>query len=120
METETRERRSEPRHKTHLEVDYAADSTFMYAYITDISSTGIFVGTEELQPVGTILQLRFSPGSETAPIEVEGEVMWNTERATEDATPGMGIRFTDMGEKTRLRVLEIVRKIAYLADESDN
>ena len=92
----------------------------MYAYIKDISSTGIFVGTRELQPVGTILQLRFSPPTSNAPpIEVEGEVMWNTENAANNEAPGMGIRFTDMGEKTRQRVLEIVRKIAYLGSDDE-
>lgn len=117
----TPERRSEPRHATDLEVDYAADSTFMYAYIKDISSTGIFVRADDLQPVGTILKLRFSPsadaGATSEPIEVEGEVMWNTNGRRVSSVPGMGIRFTDMGEKTRQRVLELVRSIAYLADD---
>jgi uncharacterized protein (TIGR02266 family) len=120
METKTAERRCEPRHQTNLEVDYAADSTFMYAYIKDISSTGIFVRATEVQPVGTLLQLRFSSPAAAAarePFAVEGEVMWNISGQEANDGAGMGIRFTDMGEKTRQRVLELVRKIAYLDDD---
>jgi len=115
-------RRSEVRHPVHIEVDCSAGGsgdTFLYAYITDISSMGIFIRTDSPQPVGTMLELGFTPPatskSDPPPrrLELTGEVMWNTS-ARPDAVPGMGVRFHHTSPKTRSRLLEIVRAIAYL------
>jgi type IV pilus assembly protein PilZ len=115
-------RRSEPRLPVHLEVDCSSagtGDTFLYAFITDISSMGIFIRTDEPQPVGTMLELGFTPPpdrkSELPPrrLELTGEVMWNT-RGSETGAPGMGVRFHHTSPKTRQRLLEIVRAIAYL------
>ncbi len=120
-------RRSEERHPVHIEVDCsgpgsASGDTFLYAYITDISSMGIFIRTDTPHPVGTMLELGFTPPTsakgEAAPrrLELTGEVMWNTTGQT-NVVPGMGVRFHHTSPKTRSRLLEIVRAIAYL--ESD-
>lgn len=115
-------RRSEPRLPVHLEVDCSSagtGDTFLYAFITDISSMGIFIRTEAPQPVGTMLELGFTPPpdqkSELSPrrLELTGEVMWNT-KAVDNSAPGMGVRFHHTSPKTRQRLLEIVRAIAYL------
>ncbi len=115
------DRRSEDRHPVHIDVDCSgADrETFLYAYITDISSMGIFIRTDSPLPVGTVLELGFTPptttASEPAPkrLELTGEVMWNTTGQVSDA-PGMGIRFQHTSPRTRTRLLELVRAIAYL------
>lgn len=126
-EAEPLNRRSEPRHAVHLEVDCSSSGTgdtFLYAFITDISSMGIFIRTDAPLPVGTMLGLGFSPpasvaGSEPAVepaprrLELTGEVMWNT-HDDESGAPGMGVRFHNISPKTRQRLLEIVRAIAYL------
>ena len=123
-------RRSETRHSVHLEVDCAnsGGETFLYAYITDISSMGIFIRTDTPLPVGTMLELGFTPPSsdgqdEPAPrrLELTGEVMWNTTGKATDAEspPGMGVRFHHTSPKTRQRLLEIVRAIAYLDSQPD-
>lgn len=121
-------RRSETRHPVHLEVDCAnsGGETFLYAYITDISTMGIFIRTDTPLPVGTMLELGFTPpasGEDNEPpprrLELTGEVMWNTSGRPGDATspPGMGVRFHHTSPKTRQRLLEIVRAIAYLDSE---
>ncbi len=123
---DTDNRRSEVRHPVHIEVDCSAGGsgdTFLYAYITDISSMGIFIRTDTPQAVGTMLELGFTPPAtstgEPAPkrLELTGEVMWNTS-AQPDAVPGMGVRFHHTSPKTRSRLLEIVRAIAYLDNNS--
>ena len=122
-DAEPSNRRSEARHPVHLEVDCSSSGTgdtFLYAFITDISSMGIFIRTDAPLPVGTMLELGFSPpanpdGIEPAPrrLELTGEVMWNT-RSDDSGAPGMGVRFHHTSPKTRQRLLEIVRAIAYL------
>lgn len=114
-------RRSEARHAVHLEVDCASGDTFLYAYITDISSMGIFIRTDKPLPVGTSLELGFTPppsGNKGDPppkrLELTGEVVWNTTGQQTPDNPGMGVRFHHTSPKTRSRLLEIVRAIAYL------
>lgn len=112
------ERRAAPRVLVDLEVDYAAEENYLFAYITDISETGIFVRTTSPEQPGTHLNLRFSPDDAAPPIEVEGEVIWvNPYRpgAPDNLHPGMGIRFVGLDEDLRDRLLALVRRFAYLS-----
>jgi uncharacterized protein (TIGR02266 family) len=110
------ERRRSPRVLVDLEVDYASEENYLFAYITDINSTGIFVRTTTPESPGTHLNLRFS--SEQAGIEVEGEVIWvNPYRpgTPDNLHPGMGIRFVSLDTDLRHRLLELIRRFAYLS-----
>ena len=42
-----------------MEVDYRADETFLFAYITDISAMGIFVRNEQSRAEGHAHQSTF-------------------------------------------------------------
>ena len=119
MTDDPKNRRRVTRHPVNLEVDYAADSTFLYAYITDISSMGIFIRTDQPCPQGTELRLRFTPpaqgGAAPEPIEIDGEVKWTTSQHGSTGNPGMGVEFKIKGDKMRSRLMELVRQIAYLS-----
>ena len=119
--TSGRDRRQFERVLVDLEVDYRCEDTFLFAYITDISAMGIFVQTRSPEPAGTKLNMRFMVPGQNRPFELEGEVIWvNPYRPgdRENLNPGMGVRFHHTSPKTRSRLLEIVRAIAYL-DSSD-
>jgi uncharacterized protein (TIGR02266 family) len=107
------DRRRAPRVLVDLEVDYASEDNYLFAYITDISATGIFVRTTTPEPAGTLLNLRFGSG-----IECEGEVIWiNPYRpgAPDNLHPGMGIRFVGIDDELRDQLLELIRRFAYLS-----
>jgi len=113
------DRRRAPRVLLNLEVDYASEDNYLFAYITDISATGIFVRTMSPEGPGTHLNLRFDPAEPdgSGPIECEGEVIWiNPFRpgAPDNLHPGMGIRFVDIDDELRNRLLELIRRFAYL------
>ena len=111
------ERRRAPRMLVDLEVDYASEENYLFAYITDISATGIFIRTTTPEAPGTQLNLRFSSENSGA-IEVEGEVIWvNPYRpgAHDNLHPGMGIRFLGLDNELRDRLLELIRRFAYLS-----
>jgi uncharacterized protein (TIGR02266 family) len=121
-ETGLAERRRAVRVLVDLEVDYASEDNYLFAYITDISTTGIFVRTTTPETPGTHLNLRFSPPSLRAhderPFELEGEVIWwNPYRPgqPDNLHPGMGIRFLGLDAEERELLVELVRRIAYLA-----
>lgn len=104
-----------------LVVDYRAEDTFLFAYITDISAMGIFVQTHEPEPPGTRLNLRFLVPGQKEPFELEGEVIWiNPYRPGDPASlnPGMGIRFIDLRPSDRERMTELVKTFAYLHDDA--
>jgi type IV pilus assembly protein PilZ len=115
------DRRAAPRVLVDLEVDYASEENYLFAYITDISETGIFVRTTSPEQPGTHLNLRFRPDGASAQIEIEGEVIWvNPYRpgAPDNLHPGMGIRFYELDDELRDRLLELVRRFAYLPSGS--
>jgi type IV pilus assembly protein PilZ len=122
MSDATDERRREPRIPTHIEVDYTAENTFLFAHIKDISTMGIFVRTDEPLDVGAELDLRFTPPEATQhqagsePFELHGEVVWNTVSGSMPGDPGMGVRFTRLSREERSRLMDLVHAIAYLDD----
>jgi type IV pilus assembly protein PilZ len=112
------ERRIAPRVLVDFEVDYAAEDNYMFAYITDISETGIFVRTTTPEEPGTHLNMRFRIDDKSPQIAVEGTVIWvNPFRpgAADNLHPGMGIRFSDLDDELKDRLLELVRRFAYLS-----
>jgi type IV pilus assembly protein PilZ len=115
------DRRVHERVHVDIEVDYKADDTFLFAYITDISAMGIFVRTNTPEPPGTRLTLRFTP-LEGEAMAFEGEVIWinplrEGEGDYENRNPGMGIQFVDLEPEQRDRILQLVRTFAYLDDD---
>jgi uncharacterized protein (TIGR02266 family) len=111
------ERRRAPRVLVDLEVDYDSEDNFLFAYITDISTTGIFIKTVTPEPRGTELNLRFRPEGEE-PFAVEGEVIWINDLRPEDRdnlSPGMGVRFLRLDDEMKQRLYDLVRRIAYLS-----
>jgi uncharacterized protein (TIGR02266 family) len=116
------DRRLAPRILVDIEVDYACEDTYLFAYITDMSAFGIFVRTNAPEPKGTELHLRFTPPGEAKSLAVEGRVVWlNPYRPgdMDNTHPGMGIEFVNLDELTRERLVELVRKIAYIDREGD-
>lgn len=111
------DRRAAPRVLVDLEVDYASEENYLFAYITDISETGIFVRTTTPEPPGTLLNLRFqAEAGET--VAAEGTVIWvNPYRpgTPDNLHPGMGIRFVGLDDELRDRLLELIRRFAYLS-----
>ena len=119
-----RDRRINERVLVDIEVDYKADDTFLFAYITDISAMGIFVQTNNPEPEGTRLNLCFRAPKEMGGklMELEGEVVWVNHHRPNDPqgrNPGMGIQFRDLTPQQRDEVMRMVRTFAYLDDEDD-
>ena len=111
----TPSRRSEERFEVRWAVDCASEDTFLYAYITNVSSLGLFVRTERPLAVGTRVNLCFSPDGARG-FELVGEVAWiNPHKSNgENPNPGMGIRFLDLQGDDRERLVEAIHTIAYV------
>lgn len=117
---EAHERRQWQRVLVDLEVDYGNEDNYLFAYIRDISATGIFVRTNSPEPPGTRLNVRFGSRGSGDPLELEGEVIWiNPYRPghTDNLHPGMGIRFIGLSDDERRRLGELIKTFAYLSDD---
>ena len=114
------ERRAAPRVLVDLEVDWRSEENYLFAGVTDISATGIFIRTTTPEAPGTHLNLRLAAEDGDPPIELEGEVIWvNPFRPGEadNLHPGMGVRFSALDDETEARLLGLNRRIAYLSQE---
>jgi type IV pilus assembly protein PilZ len=113
------ERRVHPRYAAHLEVDVRDEAHFLFAYITNISELGLFVESADPLPVGTNVELRLASGGKE--LRLSGLVVWvNPVRWSGDnPNPGMGICFSPFGSEQRDEILELVRTIAYLREDSN-
>ena len=121
-EADGSERRREPRVLLNIEVDYSSEDTYLFAYITDMSTKGIFIHTNTPEAIGTLLNLDFTIPGEPESLAVEGEVMWvNTYRPGdfENINPGMGVRFTDLKDGEQAKITTLVKRIAYLEETDD-
>jgi type IV pilus assembly protein PilZ len=115
-----RERREWQRILVDWEVDYGNQDNFLFAYIRDISRTGIFVRTITPEAPGTRLNLRFTPPSGKQ-LELEGEVIWINKYRPGDSTnlnPGMGIRFIGLTDEQRGELARLIKTFAYLDQDS--
>jgi len=115
------ERRSSERIEVVWSVDCETEQTFLYASITNISEMGIFVATRDPLEVGTRLTLRFAMPGEEEPFVLLGQVQWvNPIRMLSDnPNPGMGIRFIELTPENRERIINSVRTIAYVRDNTN-
>jgi type IV pilus assembly protein PilZ len=113
-------RRSADRFAVAWSVDCETDDTFLYASIRNISELGIFVATREPLTPGTRVTLRFS-APEGDGFVLGGVVQWiNPIRLlAENRNPGMGIRFVELTPDDRERLVDSIRTIAYVRDQSN-
>jgi type IV pilus assembly protein PilZ len=119
-EREDHERRSHDRVAVSWDVDCATEETFLYASIANISAMGIFIRTEKPLDVGTPVDLSFAPPKEHGhePFRLHGVVAWiNRVRENGDnPNPGMGVRFTDLSQEARERLVDVIHAITYVRE----
>jgi type IV pilus assembly protein PilZ len=115
-------RRQATRIDVAWDVDCKTDQTFLYASIRNISALGIFVLTHEPLEIGTRLLLNFAPPDSDEPFSVNGVVQWINPVRTlgENLNPGMGVLFVDLTPQTRERLVDAVRTIAYVRENTQN
>jgi len=114
---DSKERRIRKRIPISVKVDYEYEGNFLFENATNISEQGIFIETTEPKEPGTEIRLQFQLPESSKKIEVLGEVIWvNPYRAgsAKDINPGMGIRFKNLKELDKDKILSLVKRIAVL------
>lgn len=102
------------RGKINVQANFKAESDQpRTATLYDISVGGVFLETEELYPVGTILSLEFRLTPRASMIHCQGRVAWLNRKFNlkkENTSIGMGIEFIDIQKIDLLGIQSWVRR----------
>ena len=94
------ERRVHQRIPHEVRVSLGSESNFFTGFTEDIAEGGVFVATESLLPLGTLLRFDLSLGKGS--VTAVGEVRWVRETSADSDQPaGIGIRFVGLHSKVR-------------------
>ncbi len=89
-------------------------------HLTDISSGGTFLATEERIPVGDRLHLRFRLPWKVGVVTAEAEVRWRTEDSTslfDDPPRGLGLAFVNLSPGAKERIRSYFSKLEELLEK---
>jgi len=80
-----------------LQVTMLSEHNFFMGLSENMSEGGLFIATHQLQPIGTMVDLKFQLPMRAEPLEVRGEVRWLRPFSQDvEAPPGMGVRFVNL------------------------
>jgi len=91
-----------------LQLSYRSDSQFLRDVADDVSAGGLFITSERLLDVGTIINLKLKPPRYLLGVKVKGVVAWLSRRKTRH---GMGIRFLFENERSRRQIEKLVERL---------
>lgn len=118
MDTKHDDRRRSPRVMVSIEVAFSNESKYVYASTADISSTGMFIITQEPEEMGTHLSLRFKLPDDDDVFELDGQVRWFRHEVTgadgKRLSPGMGIEFMQLKQSHKQRLELLLKKLQSL------
>lgn len=105
------DRRASQRISLEVQVNYASASNFYAGFTEDLSDSGLFIATYDLQPIGTLIEITFSLPSGHI-IHSTGQVRWlrDTRDPSDDAPPGMGVMFQTLAPEDRRGIQEFLRR----------
>lgn len=105
------EKRIEPRFTTSTAIAFSSEGDFLFATISNISSSGVFIKTEALLPVATELALRIRLPEDLETMDIEGRVVW-AKQASSASPAGMGVEFIRMSYAHKRRINAFVEAYA--------
>jgi len=106
--------RDEPRLSLVLKVRYTTSGgKTIESRAGGIGGGGLFIESITPLPVGTNITLEFSlPDSPTEWMYAKGTIAWVCPKPDHYTfSPGMGVRFTDIGLEARTRIVELVKSL---------
>ena len=106
-EAQSDDRRVESRRPIELKVEYKRLNTFFADYTKNISRGGTFIKTSRPLPVGTEFLFKLFVPGRAEPLTIHGEVQRIID-ATDDAEPGMAIRFVYREGNPQAEIAQVV------------
>ncbi|HEX3594889.1 MAG TPA: PilZ domain-containing protein, partial [Polyangiaceae bacterium] len=90
-------RRRQDRFSVELDVSLESEHNFYAGFVENLSSSGLFIATHSIRPIGSQVEFSISFGESSEPVKGLGEVRWIRQYSeTSDSHPGMGLRFIEL------------------------
>jgi molecular chaperone DnaK len=108
--TDGEERRDHPRAFVGLlvRVSYGDVDEFVEHYASNISEGGVFIQSRKLYPAGTLVRFEIKLKTGETVLDGKGVVVWCRE-PEQSQSPGMGVRFLELGEDAKRLVRRMVQ-----------
>jgi len=103
-----KERRTSQRVKIEMWVEETSARELYFQRSANISVGGVFLDRTIPHPLGTVVNLQFTLPDDSHPVRVKG-VTVNIGETSQDL--GMGIRFTDLSEHDRQRLVTYIDQV---------
>jgi uncharacterized protein (TIGR02266 family) len=112
--------RKHPRYLLSLAITMQGDNNFYCGLSENLSESGIFIATQYVLAIGTLVALSFTLPSNDEPISVVGSVQWvrrpnatasagnNFGGALSEIKPGMGVRFTNVDPQSACAIRDFM------------
>lgn len=107
-------RRVHERVRLPLQVAYRSTGSFLISYTVDLSRGGLFLETRDLQPEGTLLDLRLQIPGVDNDVVVRGRVVWLQIDAAPGRPTGMGVQFEEVEDRFGSFIDGLVRQFSGL------
>src|SRR5262249_46601011 len=94
-----------------VNLEFEKFSGFISEYCMNISQGGMFIKTDDIKPIGTVLSFEFRLSDNFKLIQGLGEVVWVRGKDGGAEKPkGIGVRFHDIDSKSRELIRTMVNR----------
>ena len=111
--SERKENRQHPRYEVDAVADLRAGTSVAQHRIQNLSLGGICLQTNDVEDVGTRVEIVIDPADGTTPLALQGEVVWVNRMPPAD----VGIRYLALDEKQREQLDRLIDRLARQHDE---
>ena len=95
-----------------LQVRAESRKAFFFGYALNLSQGGLFIQTTNPKEPGTRVRLQIPLQRDLPPIECGAEVVWVQSFSSRSRNPpGMGLRFTELDEKSSARIEAFLKSV---------
>lgn len=101
-------KRNDLRVSKRIEINFKTPEEVHKAYIKNISGGGLYLETDNFQPVGSLMTIYLNLPSATEPEPVECMVAWVNPKTMGDLPKGMGLKFKKISETIRSKIQRFV------------
>jgi uncharacterized protein (TIGR02266 family) len=117
--------RSDDRFEHMVELSVHSEHNFYTGFTQNISSGGLFLATNLIRPIGSIIEFDLKLGSGRGQLPLKGEVRWVREPSefTRDVPPGMGLKFIDLDPRVAAKMDQFItgkRDSIFYDDDDDD
>lgn len=85
-------------------IHYEIDQKPVTMFCSNLSQGGVFIETSSPSPVGAKLRVNFSLPFEKNSFSIESTVMWVQNGKSKAGNPGMGLKFDELDQETKLKI----------------